>query len=170
MGKQIQFYMTDQDEDEFIRFAKSNGDVLILPQVSETQLGEAFSSFRDLAGRRLGEGCHLWNRSLSPKPRVDYFPVHGGCYCLDFMQSEVVNVMRSKKLDEQLSKGRLHIEDTVLQSDGTIAAKSAHFMKWFSELSHWIKNSYPSKFSGAFVSSRVESLTLSGIELIGHFS
>lgn len=168
MGKQIQFYMIDQDEDDFIRFVRSTGDVLILPQTSDKELGEEFSSFRELAGRRLGEACHLWNRSLSPKPKVDFFPVHGGCYCLDFMQSEVVNVMRSKRLDDKLSKGRLHIEDTVLLSDGTVAEKNVEYVKWFNELCRWIKKSYPTKSGGAFVSSRVEPLTRSGIELIGH--
>ena len=96
MGRQIRFYMTEEDEDEFIDFVRSAGDVVILPQTSKKEVCEEFPAFRSLAGRRLGEGCIIWNRSTSPKPHVEYFEVHGGCYCVDFMQSEVVTVMRSK--------------------------------------------------------------------------
>lgn len=168
MGKQLRFYMVDQDENEFIEFVRSTGDVVILPQTSDREQGEEFSTFRELAGRRLGEDSHLWNRTLSPKPIVNNFPVHGGCYCLNFMQSEVVNVIRSKRTDETLSMGRLHIEDTVSRPDGSIGKKSAEFLKWFNELCKWIKKAYPTQFDGACLSARAATLAKSGIKLTGH--
>jgi hypothetical protein len=168
MGKQLAFYMVDQDEDEFIQFIRSTGDVLILPQTSENERGEEFTSFRDLAGRKLGEACHLWNRSLSPITTINYFPVHGGCYCVDFMQSEVVNVMRSKRVDNELSKGRVHIENMVLRPDGTVAEKRPDFVKWFTEICRWIKKRYAGRFDGACVSSRADALAKNGTELTGH--
>jgi len=168
MGKQLRFYMVDEDEDEFIEFLRSTGDVIILPQTTDKEEGEEFSTFRELAGRRLGENSHIWNRSLSPQPIVNYVPVHGGCYCLDSMQSEVVNVMRSKIVDGTLSMGRLHIDDKVTLPDGSVGDKSAEFVKWFNELCRWIKNKYPSTFDGACLSSRAEALSKTGMELTGH--
>jgi len=168
MGRQIRFYMTEEDEDEFIDFVRSAGDVVILPQTSEKEVSEEFPAFRSLAGRRLGEGCIIWNRSTSPKPHVEYFEVHGGCYCVDFMQSEVVNVMRSKRVDQRLSMGRLHIEDKAQRPDGSVVEKSGEFVNWFNELCRWLKKTYPSTFDGACLSSRAEALARSGIELIGH--
>ena len=168
MGKQLRFYMVDEDEEEFIEFARSTGDLVILPETTDKESGEEFSSFRQLAGRRLGEGCHLWNRSISPTPIYTYHSVHGGCYCLDFMQSEVVNVWLSKRIDRLLSMGRLHIEDKVSRPDGSLTEKNAEFVKWFNELCRWIKKTYPSRFDGAWVSGRAEALAKTGVQLTGH--
>lgn len=168
MGKQIRFYMTSEDEGDFLEFVRSTGDVVILPQTTDKEEGEEFSSFGELAGRRLGAGCHLWNRSISSKPTIQYFDVHGGCYCLDSSESEVVNVMRSKKVDQSLSMGRLHIEDKVRRPDGSAVEKSVEFVKWFGELCRWIRRTCPTTFSGACVSSRADALAKGGLELIGH--
>ena len=119
MGKQISFYMVDDDEDEFIEFIRSSGDVVILPQASDISPLEEFSSFRELAGRKLGEACHLWNRTFSPEPLIKHIPQQG-FFWLDFLQSEVVNVTRSKRVDQRLCRGRLHIEDKALWSEGSV--------------------------------------------------
>lgn len=167
MGKQFLFYMVDQDEDEFIEFVRTTGDVVILAQTTRSHDGESFSSFRDLAGHRLGEACHLWNRSLSPQPVIKHIPAQG-CYWLDFTQSEVVNVMRSKSVDQTLSMGRLHIEDKRSRPDGSSFKKGYDFLNWFDELGRWIKKNYPSRFDGAYLSARAEALSQNGVELIGH--
>mgnify|MGYP006969382207 FL=1 len=168
MGKQVCFYMVEADEDEFIAFIRSTGDIVILPQATHKTTGETFAHFRELAGRKLGESCHLWNRSISPRPFVNYFSVHGGCYCLDFLQSEVVNVTRSKLIDGNLSMGRLHIEHTILLPDGSIAKKSDEFLRWFYKLRRWIQRQYQSRVNGACLSARAEVLCNMGFELIGH--
>lgn len=160
--------MTAEDEDDFVAFMRSTGDVVILPQTSEAELGEVYPSFRPLANRRLGEESVIWNRTVSPKPLFEYYDAHGGCYCVDFMQSEVVNVMRSKRLDQRLSMGRLHIEDKARRPDGSVVEKSGEFMDWFNGLCRWLKKTFPSTFDGACLSSRAEALAKGGIELTGH--
>ncbi|PQO46689.1 hypothetical protein C5Y93_07595 [Blastopirellula marina] len=159
--------MDDQDEDEFLEFARSTGDVVII-SITTDQPGEEFPSFRSLAGRRLGEGCQLWNRSISPQPIVEYYEVHGGYYCVDFLQSEVVNAMRSKREENSLSRGRLHNENDFLRTDGAIAEKSTQFVRWFDQLRRWIRKTYPVVVDGAYASFRAEALAKSGVELTGH--
>ena len=168
MGKQIRFYMTNEDEDEFLDFVRSTGDVVILPQTTDKAEGEEFTSFRDLSGRILGDDSHLWNRSISPKPIIEYYDAHGGCYCLDFMQSEVVNVISSKQIGNELSMGRLHVEDVLLYPDGLVVEKGEEFLKWFDELSRWLRKSYPKSFDRARLSARAEALSKSGVELLSH--
>jgi len=168
MGRQIRFYMTDEGEDEFIAFMRSVSDVVILPQTSEDDIGEEYPNFRSLVGRRLGEDSIIWNRSLSPKPSFEHYSVHDGCYCVDFMQSEVVNVMRSKRVDQQLSMGRLHIEDKARQANGGVVEKRREFVTWFNELCRWIKKKYPNTIHGAWLSPQVEALANSGVELTCH--
>ena len=135
-----------------MEFARSTGDVVILPQTTDDKNGEEFTLLGELSGRRLGEGCHLWNRSISPKPIVEFFDVHGGCYCLDFMQSEVVNVIRSHRSEKSLSMGRLHIETTLLTPDGNLECKSSEFLDWFEQLRKWVRKSYPYTHDGARLS------------------
>lgn len=160
--------MTAQDEDEFLEFIRSTGDVIIVPSTSKMADGEAFSSFDELNEWRLGSGCHLWNRSISPKPIFQYFDAHGGCYCLDFLNSEVVNIMRSKIDSDTISMGRFHIEDRYIMQNGTESMKSTTFLIWFKKICNWIKKGYPTVFDGAHMSFRVKHMQENGIELIGH--
>jgi len=159
--------MVAEDEDEFVNFVRSTGDVVILPQASDPNSGEIFTTLRELDGRKLGESCHLWNRSLSPLPIVKPIPSQG-YHWLDFMQSEVVNVMRSKRVDRTLSMGRLHVEVKTIRPDGSVGEKSAQFVNWFNELCRCIKFTYPKTFDGARLSARAEALSKTGIDLIGH--
>jgi hypothetical protein len=166
MGKQISFYQTRDDEQEFLAYVRSTGDAVLLAQTSEKEL-EDFQFFYELEGRKLGEACHLWNRAISPRPRIEHYP-EKGYFCLDFMQSEVVNVMRSKLTNRGLSMGRLHIEDKVLHSDGSMRSKGEAFLHWFGTLSQWLKRRYKKGVGGAYMAPSVEGLIRSGVELIGH--
>ena len=167
MGKQISFYQTKDDEKELVEYMRSTGDVVILAQTSLVEL-EEFPFFYALEGRKLGEACHIWNRSISPKPVTEYYSAHGGYYCLDFMRSEVINVMRCKLTDRGLSLGRLHIEDRVLDANGQMRQKCEPFISWFSTLCFWLKERYKKLEGGAYIAPNAESLSQTGVQLIGH--
>jgi hypothetical protein len=167
MGKQLRFYMTDDDETEFIEYLRTTGDVAIIPQTSRQEGNEEFSRFSGLAGRELGEAVHLWNRSISPQPIVEHYPQQG-YYCLDFMRSEVVNVMRSKMTERGLSMGRLHIEDKFLNAEGGLQSKSAAFETWFAELCSWIKRHSTQAIEGAEVLPGASALIQGGMAVTGH--
>jgi hypothetical protein len=167
MGKQIQFYMSEADEDAFISYLRTTGDVVIVPQTSSGKLTEEFRSFRELAGREFGESCHLWNRSISSVPVLKHYP-DKGYYWLDFMQSEVVNVMRSKMTDNGLSMGRLHIEDKARNRDGSMTSKSDAFQTWFSTLCRWIEGRSQRRVDGAHVLAGAEEMLEGGVAVTGH--
>ncbi len=168
MGKQIGFYMVEEDEDEFMEFVRSTGDAVILPQTTDQYPPEEFTRLQELSGRQLGGGCVLWNRSISPQPSFEFYEVHGGCHCLDSMQSEVVDVLRSHLRDHRLSMGRLYIDNMVLQPDATIGSKCVEFIDWFDQLARWIRKNYPKSHNGARLSPRARELLLAGYELVGH--
>jgi len=153
----------DEDEDEFLDFARSKADVVILPQITDRDGGEEFSSLRESLLSEFGGDCHLWNRSISPKP--DYnFVSQQECYCMDFLQSEVVNVIPSQRVGNKITEGRLHIETTILLPDNTIAEKSTEFLKWFDSLRRWIKRNFKATHKGARVSPRVQAFVDKGGE------
>jgi hypothetical protein len=168
MGKQLRFYMADSDEMDFIEYLRTTGDTAILPQTSKQLVYEdEFARFSDFAGRDLGEGIHLWNRTISPPPSVKHFPQQG-YYCLDFMSSEVINVIRSKMSGNRLSMGRLHIEDKFLTADRRLELKSPEFEEWFIDLCRWIKQRSVQTIDGARVLPGASALISKGTLVTGH--
>lgn len=168
MGKQIQFYLNEDDEDDLLKFVKSTGNVFLLPQVAESPQQKAITSFRDLNGSRLGMDSVLWNGAISAPPLITFYPVHGGCYCVDTLQSDVINVMRSKRTRATLSMGRLQIETAILTAGGIVERKSNDFIKWFDKIAKWLRKSHRERHDGAVVSIRVAAMRDQGLELVGH--
>lgn len=166
MGRQVRFYMTREDEVEFLSFVRTTGDVKIIAQTSEAPNGDRFSTFQELQGRRLGSDCELWNASISPPPEFKHVPSRG-IYCLDFLQSEVINVSPSFLVDQRLTQGRLHIETTILAAKKELAWKGAEFLEWYEQLSRWIRRNYKGRHHGDCVSARAEALVKRGVDLGG---
>jgi hypothetical protein len=166
MGKQIRFYMDTNDEFMFMKHVRMTGDVAIRAQTSEKGL-EEFTSLSSLEGRRLGDGSHLWNRTLSPRPATKHFPQQG-YYCLDFMGAEVINVMRSRLSKNELSMGRLHIDDTFLGADRVVYPKSELFLQWYSALAKWIRTNAVRSADGAYVLPGADALIVQGVRPTGH--
>lgn len=167
MGKQILFYMDTCDEVDFLRYLRATGDVVIVPQASTTQQLELFQDFQELEGRLLGESCHLWNRSISSPPVITHV-TQQGYYWLDFLQSEVVNVLRSKKTGDGLSMGRLHIEDKSYVIPGQTSPKGPAFSAWFSGLCRWIRDHSVAVIDKAYVQPMAHALIQAGVPAIGH--
>ncbi len=167
MGRQVLFYMATSDEDRFVDYLRTTGDVAILPQTSREELREEFRTLREVEGRQLGEAIHLWNRSISPRPTVEHYPQQG-YYCLDFLQSEVVNLMRSKMTQHGLSMGRLHVEDKVLGSAGKLQRKSERFEAWFADLFRWVRQQSVRRIEGAYVLAGADALISGGTPVTGH--
>lgn len=167
MGKQVTFYMSRDDETDFVKFLRTTGDVAIIPQTSHEQMKEEFRDFTEAEGRPLGEKCLLWNRSVSPPPLVEYIQ-RQGYYTADTLQSEVVDVWHCKPTPRGLSMGRLWMEPKVLDSDGQMQPKSAEFAAWFAALSRWIKKNALRTVDGAHVLPGADALARSGMQLTGH--
>lgn len=167
MGRQISFYMSREDEIEFVDFVRETGDVVILSQTSSRANLEEFDYFFELAGREYGEGCHLWNRDLSLTPKIKHFPEQE-YFCLDFMQSEVLNPWRSKITKHGLSMGRIHVEDRYLTDDMESLSKSEAFLAWYKDICTWITKHSVRKANGAYVLPGAASMIDESVELTGH--
>ena len=167
MGKQIRFYMTIDDEREFMHYVRSTGDVVLISGVSLGPEPETWLYPYQLAGRQFGESCHLWNRTISPPPKIKFVPQQN-YYHLDSLDSEVINIGRSKLTANELSMGRLHIEDRILLTDGHLHSKAKIFLQWYGELTHWIRKTYTKGPWGAFVGTRAAELAQAGIAFTGY--
>ena len=152
MGKQIQFFMIFEDEREFIDYARSTGEVLLFAGTSRGEAPERFNYPHELKGREFGETCYLWNKSISPEPVLEHI-WQQNYYCLDFMNSEVISFLRSNIIANEISTGRIHIEDKVLSSDGNALHKSTKFIEWYGTLERWVRSHSKDGPFGARVAS-----------------
>jgi hypothetical protein len=168
MGKQIRFYMTASEEDEFVHFAASSGDVILLPKTSAMKSPNGFRSFQEPSAEALGDSCHIWNKTCSPPPIYEYVQSQGQ-FWLNFKESEVINLMRSRIAKDRMTMGRLQIDPFTERSDGSVVPKSELFMKWYDNLAKWIRKFCPMKVNGAYVSPGAKALADAGIELSGHW-
>lgn len=137
MGKQVNFYMTDSDEQDFIRFVRSDRNVGIFMYTMPT---EDIPLLTELPrqGVPFWLALWLWDRDNSPKPKVD-FVREQRYYVVDECPSEVIEFSRSHLDEGRLVRGRIWAEMAVWQSDQTLLHKSESFQKWFDRLANWIK-------------------------------
>lgn len=140
MGKQVNFYMTDDDEREFVEFARSSTDVVIFMDV---QTSEDIAILGNLPTPETPGwfGLCLWNKECSPPPKLKY--IKEQCYySVDKLESEVVEFHRSHMNEGRLVRGRIFAEMSywrLSDKPPTVVKKSEAFVKWYDRLANWIK-------------------------------
>lgn len=137
MGKQVNFYMTDRDEADFVEFVRSDRDVGLFMSVVPTNDVPLLAELPK-QGVPFWFSLCLWDRDHSPAPKIDYVPEQR-YYTVDEIRSEVIQFWRSHLDEGRLVRGRIWAEMAVWQNDGTLLRKSESFRKWFDRLANWIK-------------------------------
>lgn len=151
MGRQVNFYMTEKDEEEFVAFVRSTGDVCILPYRLPTESLECLENLPE-PGTPFWLSLYLWNRDLSPEPRLYYIEKQKHWYFDDFA-SEVIEFSRCYWHQGRLGRGRIWAEMTGWdenEPDKTFR-KSDAFQKWYSRLARWIKRKGKRDKNGDYV-------------------
>ncbi len=137
MGKQVNFYMTDADEADFVEFVRSDRNVGIFMYAMPTSDIPLLAELPK-PGVPFWFSLWLWDRDHSPAPKIDYVPEQR-YYVVEPIASEVIEFTRSHLDEGCLVRGRIWAEMAVWQSDGTLVGKSESFGKWFDRLANWIK-------------------------------
>jgi hypothetical protein len=136
MGKQIGFYMTHEDEKNFLgaisklapvkllssRFSdKSNMEILCLQPVSA-----------------VFEKVYLVNSNLPPRITTRFYS-ENGIHVIDHRESEVVELVRAGSVtgNTWMNNGRLWFEE-----NSSHEKKSEAFIKWANSLLRWIRSHY----------------------------
>ena len=139
MGKQVNFYMTESDEQDFLRFLRSDCGVRIFMDAAPSDRVKPIESLpeKDLPG---WSGLWLWDGENSPTPKMDYI-VEQGYYMVDSFTSEVIEFLRSFMDNGRLVRGRIWAEmDYWTEGEfPRLCKKSISFQKWFDRLTNWIK-------------------------------
>ena len=144
MGKQVRFYMSEEDEREFLNFAAKGAELVILPDRLKRSAPDPLQPLPPM-GTPYFHSVWLWNKKISPVPHFDHIATQG-YYTINTTLSEVVQFSRCHMKGKRLEIGRLWADVLgvdVIRQNGELVwtppTKSKHFGKWMARLTRWIR-------------------------------
>jgi len=156
MGKQVRVYMTGADETKFWRFAKSTGDVELLPYHMSSP-SDRLTALPPPKSSRFWQVVYLYNPVAPDKLTIRRIGDRKD-FLVDSLSSPVVQFRRTLAVDNRLVPGRLWAEFSWLDPAGPVhRRKSQEFADWFETIAGWIRKTY----------KRVAALTYAGAGAIG---
>ena len=151
MGTQINFYMSPDDEAEFLAYLRSQEGVQILKDWTSTATPIRLKDLPE-PGTHAWFQVWLWNDRISPPPALRLVEKQA-CYCIDAGSQEVIEFDRSVKDGDRLVRGRLWAEFVSWDRSepDVMGQKSDAFKKWFNRLSGWIRRRSERNAMGDYV-------------------
>ena len=152
MGKQVNFYMTQEDEAEFLEFMRSERDVCLIPDTLPTESIACMSYLPKRGETLFWFKVSLWDRNHSPPPKRRHVQEQG-YWVVDELNSEVIEFSRSILSEGRLVRGRIWAEMTEWQQTEppSLVRKSKTFEKWFDKLARWIRQHATRDENGDYV-------------------
>jgi hypothetical protein len=139
MGRQVNFYMTAEDEREFVAFVRSDRDVRVFKSVSpSTEI--SFLDELPPVGEPFWFALCLWDRRLSA-PELSHIEQQG-YYAVKETESEVIQFHRCGLDEGRLVRGRIWAEMEywdLSRNPPHRVRKSESFRRWFDRLANWVK-------------------------------
>jgi len=148
MGKQVNFYMLEKDEQEFVEFVLSDGRTVILGDASLEEMPpilnrlpvEDLPPIYRITVLFWRPGYPLFTRYGVMKAG----PLQGqGVYFVDHLRSSVIEFSRSLLLPDKnlLTRGRIWAEMRRLEGDRFVY-KGEEFEEWYDTIAAWIRKRY----------------------------
>ena len=142
MPKLLVFYMSKEDENEFLEYVKSLGNLLILPATFPssdfTPMYGLPEPSQDESTRRFwlqntGVGLPVVAEQV---PEKDYYVVDG-------FQSPAIEFWRSWTVSQIMLPGGMQVDMNYIDNDKQdLAKKPAEFRRWFESVDGWIRKKY----------------------------
>jgi hypothetical protein len=163
MGKQVQFYMTHEDEKNFLASISDLAPVRLIYKAFTEPLHLALESFEPVGGHKDDAHLCLVNATLGTVPKVNSSPQHSYRF-VDPSESEVVEFLRCELANGQykpsktwLNNGRLWFAEQTMGG-----RKSDAFIKWANSLLKWVRRHYERDSKGNYVAPNALELSKTG--------
>jgi hypothetical protein len=163
MGKQVQFYMTHEDEKNFLASISDLAPVRLIYKAFTEPLHLELESFEPVGGHKDDAHLCLVNATLGTVPKVNSSSQHSYRF-VDPAESEVVEFLRCQQSKGQykpshtwLSSGRLWFTEQTM--DGR---KSDAFVKWANSLLKWVRKKYERDARGNYAAPNAHELFKAG--------
>ena len=142
MPKQLVLYMSKEDDETFLDYLRSSGDLVILPSTSPSS---DFTPIQVLPEPSQDEDTRkfwLENNTVSLPLATEYAP-EKNCYVIDGFQSPVVEFHRSWIVSRMMLAGGIRADMNYLDSEKQdLVRKPAEFRNWFDSMQNWIRKGF----------------------------
>ena len=144
MGKQVRFFMTYEDEKNFLASISRPGHVKLLQRYFADPLEREIESLRPIGNLKGDADLCLVNTTVEVRLKVNSYPEQSR-HIIDLAESEAVEFSRCAPFKNWLNDGRLWFDEHT--SHGK---KSTAFLKWANSLLKWIRSHYEKDDSGLY--------------------
>src|SRR2546428_11336729 len=154
--------MSKEDEETFLQYLRSIGDLVILPATSPSS---DFAPVQVLPEPSQDEDTRkfwLQNRAVS-LPIVAEFAPEKNCFVIDGFQSPIVEFLRSWTVSHMMLAGGIRADMNYLD-DGKqdLVPKPVKFRNWFASMQHWIRKSFEHLTLLTYVGPRAQTFREEG--------
>jgi hypothetical protein len=131
--------MSREDEDAFLDFLRSIGNLAVLPNSSPTSTFAQLEVLPEASQTESTRKFWLQNTAIN-LPVVTVFSEQSGGFVIDGFQSPVVEFLRSFTVAGIMLPGRLQADMTYFDDDKQdLVAKPVEFRRWFESMENWIR-------------------------------
>ena len=142
LPKQLVLYMSKEDEETFLQYLRSLGDLVILPATSPSSDFAPISVLPEPAEDEDTRKFWLLNKAVRLPVATEY-AAEKSCYVIDGFQSPVVEFHRSWTVSQIMLAGGIRADMNYLDSDKQdLAPKPAEFRNWFESMQKWIRTNF----------------------------
>lgn len=144
MGKQVRFYMTHEDEMNFLASIGTLAPVKLVWRYFEDKSKMEMESVGPVGSLKGDADLCLVNGIVETQLKLNTYsgPLH---HSIDLAESEVVEFSRCEPFKTWLNDGRLWFDEQT--SHGR---KSAAFLRWANSLLRWVRSHYEKDESGLY--------------------
>ena len=142
MARQVTFFMAKEDEDAFLSFVRSTGDVVLIPNTSLTDSFQPIDNLPAPFSSGAWRQFWLWNRSITQNYQPEYDP-DKGYHIINGILSSLIEFSRSYVKDNTMYPGRIWAEFTTVDEEASdLGQKSREFRNWYEDIAKWIRREF----------------------------
>lgn len=156
MGKQITFFMTHEDEKNFLEAIRRLGPVKVIYNTFADESRMEIPFLQPIGTTANDANLSLVNPSIAASIKRQFYQSQS-YHCVDLAESEVVQFNRSKSVNTWLANGRLWFDEK-----SKAGRKSAAFLKWANALLKWVQKNYHRDNTGHYVGPHARQMSNEG--------
>jgi len=134
--------MSKEDEESFLQYLRSSGDLVILPTTSPSSDFAPIAFLPEPTEDEATRKFWLQNSAVGLPVVTEYVP-EKSWYVIDGFQSPVVEFQRSWMVSHMMLAGGIRADMNYLDSDkGDLVRKPVEFRHWFESIQNWIRKNF----------------------------
>ena len=134
--------MSKEDEDTFLQYLQSSGNLAILPATSPTSSFTPIAFLPEPTEDEATRKFWLQNTAVSLPIVTEYVP-EKSWYVIDGFQSPVVEFHRSWLVSNMMLAGGIRADMNYLDDEKRdLVRKPAEFRNWFDSIQNWVRKNF----------------------------